>query len=101
MELSKYEREKQSTQNHITKEVTETAIGMMHPSLKDMAFQNMVMKKVLYVFFKKLIVDQCEFKLCPKNPIKRNEHVLTCLSVCVKRKCNLNSLYLWDVLSKV
>lgn len=45
-ELAKYEREKQMTQNHITKEVTEACIEMMHPSLKDMALQNMVMKKV-------------------------------------------------------
>ncbi|KAL4235076.1 hypothetical protein ACF0H5_006714 [Mactra antiquata] len=44
-ELGKYEREKQSVQNHITKEVTEAAIQMMHPSLKEMALQNMVMKK--------------------------------------------------------
>lgn len=44
-ELAKYEREKQMTQNHITKEVTEACIEMMHPSLKDMALQNMVMKK--------------------------------------------------------
>ena len=45
-ELSKYEREKQTTQNNITKQVTESAIEMMHPSLKEMALQNMVMKKV-------------------------------------------------------
>ncbi|XP_052815257.1 uncharacterized protein C20orf96-like [Mya arenaria] len=44
-ELSKYERERQSVQNTITKQVTEGAIQMMHPSLKDMALQNMVMKK--------------------------------------------------------
>lgn len=44
-ELSKYEREKQTTQNNITKQVTESAIEMMHPSLKEMALQNMVMKK--------------------------------------------------------
>lgn len=44
-ELGKYEREKQTTQNIITKDVTESAIEMMHPSLKDMALQNMVMKK--------------------------------------------------------
>lgn len=48
-ELGKYEREKQMTQNSITKEVTEVAIGMMHPSLKEMALQNMVMKKVNYL----------------------------------------------------
>ncbi|KAH3774489.1 uncharacterized protein C20orf96-like [Dreissena polymorpha] len=44
-ELSKYEKEKQMTQNKITKQVTESAIEMMHPSLKDMALQNMVMEK--------------------------------------------------------
>lgn len=44
-ELTKYERERQLTQNNITKQVTEEAITMMHPSLKDMALQNMVMKK--------------------------------------------------------
>ncbi|XP_045192365.2 uncharacterized protein C20orf96-like [Mercenaria mercenaria] len=44
-ELSKYEREKQMTQNSITKQVTESCIEMMHPSLKEMALQNMVMKK--------------------------------------------------------
>lgn len=44
-ELAKYEKEKQTVQNEITKSVTEKAIDMMHPSLKDMALQNMVMKK--------------------------------------------------------
>ncbi|XP_060552705.1 uncharacterized protein C20orf96-like [Ruditapes philippinarum] len=44
-ELSKYEREKQTTQNNVTKQVTESAIEMMHESLKEMALQNMVMKK--------------------------------------------------------
>ncbi|XP_060081283.1 uncharacterized protein C20orf96-like [Ylistrum balloti] len=44
-ELSKYEKERNKNINETTKEMTETAISMMHPSLKDMALQNMVMKK--------------------------------------------------------
>ncbi|XP_069112435.1 uncharacterized protein C20orf96-like isoform X2 [Argopecten irradians] len=44
-ELSKYEKERTKNISETTKEMTETAISMMHPSLKDMALQNMVMKK--------------------------------------------------------
>ncbi|KAK7114879.1 uncharacterized protein C20orf96-like [Littorina saxatilis] len=44
-ELGKYEKERIHTTNDITRVVTEDAVGMMHPSLKDMALQNMVMKK--------------------------------------------------------
>ncbi|KAK3086840.1 hypothetical protein FSP39_024293 [Pinctada imbricata] len=44
-ELSKYEKERVRNANLITKDITEQAISVMHPSLKDMALQNMVMKK--------------------------------------------------------
>ncbi|XP_048755929.2 uncharacterized protein C20orf96-like [Ostrea edulis] len=44
-ELEKYEKEQTRSANLITKSITETAIARMHPSLKDMALQNMVMAK--------------------------------------------------------
>ncbi|XP_025114737.1 uncharacterized protein C20orf96-like isoform X2 [Pomacea canaliculata] len=43
--LGKYEKERIRVDNDITRNVTEEAVGLMHPSLKDMALQNMVMKK--------------------------------------------------------
>nr|KAG5709027.1 hypothetical protein BaRGS_004666 [Batillaria attramentaria] len=44
-EIGKYEKERIRVTNDITRNVTEEAVGLMHPSLKDMALQNMVMKK--------------------------------------------------------
>ncbi|KAJ8303181.1 hypothetical protein KUTeg_019577 [Tegillarca granosa] len=44
-ELGKYEKERHKNISTITKLATEQAISLMHPSLKDMALQNMVMKK--------------------------------------------------------
>merc|ERR1719242_2203679 len=44
-ELGKYDKERIRLTNDITKKVIEEAVAMMHPSLKDMALQNMVMKK--------------------------------------------------------
>lgn len=44
-EIGKYEKERILASNEITRNVTEEAVGLMHPSLKDMALQNMVMKK--------------------------------------------------------
>lgn len=45
MEIGKYEKERVRVTNDITRNVTEEAVGVMHPSLKDMALQNLVMKK--------------------------------------------------------
>ncbi|XP_005102637.1 uncharacterized protein C20orf96 [Aplysia californica] len=44
-ELGKYDKERIRLTNDITRQVTEEAVAMMHPSLKDMALQNLVMKK--------------------------------------------------------
>ncbi|KAK3589086.1 hypothetical protein CHS0354_017423 [Potamilus streckersoni] len=44
-ELGKYEKERTVSTNQIVRSITEKAISMMHPSLKDMALQNMVMQK--------------------------------------------------------
>lgn len=44
-ELSKYDKERIQLTNYITKKVTEEAVALMHPSLKDMALQNIVMGK--------------------------------------------------------
>ncbi|CAL1532363.1 unnamed protein product [Lymnaea stagnalis] len=44
-ELGKYEKERIRLSNDITCRVTEESLGMMHPSLKDTALQNLVMKK--------------------------------------------------------
>ncbi|KAL8575896.1 hypothetical protein ACOMHN_027294 [Nucella lapillus] len=44
-ELGKYDKERIRVTNDMTRDVTERAVMMMHPSLKDMALQNMVMKK--------------------------------------------------------
>ncbi|KAL5021063.1 hypothetical protein ScPMuIL_000218 [Solemya velum] len=44
-ELDKYEKDRNVITSNITKTITEEAISQMHPSLKDMALQNMVMKK--------------------------------------------------------
>ncbi|CAC5382913.1 unnamed protein product [Mytilus coruscus] len=48
-ELSKYEKDRSKRSQAITKEITEKAISMMHPSLKDMALQNMVMSKEIEI----------------------------------------------------
>lgn len=48
-ELEKYEKEQTRTANSITKSITERAISRMHPSLKDMALQNLVMTKEIEV----------------------------------------------------
>uniref|UniRef100_K1QUJ5 Uncharacterized protein C20orf96 n=1 Tax=Magallana gigas TaxID=29159 RepID=K1QUJ5_MAGGI len=48
-ELEKYEKEQTRTANSITKSITERAISRMHPSLKDMALQNLVMAKEIEV----------------------------------------------------
>lgn len=48
-ELSKYEKDRSKRSQAITKEITEKAISMMHPSLKDMALQNMVMLKEIEI----------------------------------------------------
>ncbi|XP_022341585.1 uncharacterized protein C20orf96-like [Crassostrea virginica] len=48
-ELEKYEKEQTRTANLITKSITEKAIARMHPSLKDMALQNLVMEKEIEV----------------------------------------------------
>lgn len=44
-ELGKYDKERIRLTNDITRKVTEESVAMMHPSLKDMALQNLVMKK--------------------------------------------------------
>jgi len=44
-ELGKYDKERIRITNDITRDVTEGAVNLMHPSLKDMALQNMVMEK--------------------------------------------------------
>ncbi|ESO95393.1 hypothetical protein LOTGIDRAFT_178346 [Lottia gigantea] len=44
-ELGKYEKNQTKVTNEVTRNVTEKAVKMMHPSLKDMALQNMVMLK--------------------------------------------------------
>ncbi|XP_076449930.1 uncharacterized protein C20orf96-like [Babylonia areolata] len=44
-ELGKYDKQRIRITNDMTRDVTERAVAMMHPSLKDMALQNMVMKK--------------------------------------------------------
>ncbi|WP_411017665.1 hypothetical protein, partial [Salmonella sp. s51090] len=45
IEQEKYEEKGQETIEDIKSEATENAIASMHESLKDMALQNMVMKK--------------------------------------------------------
>lgn len=72
-ELSKYEKERQSTQNLITKDVTEAAIHMMHPSLKDMALQNLVMKKEIELHKKEqeeLVKSNRELELSVKKMLR-------------------------------
>ncbi|XP_059139551.1 uncharacterized protein C20orf96-like isoform X2 [Physella acuta] len=44
-ELGKYEKDSVRRCNEITRRVTNESIALMHPSLKDMALQNLVMKK--------------------------------------------------------
>jgi len=44
-ELGKYDKERVRLTNEITRKVTEESVALMHPSLKDMALQNLVMKK--------------------------------------------------------
>ncbi|XP_013404453.1 uncharacterized protein C20orf96 [Lingula anatina] len=44
-EIGKLKKNQNSVQKEITEHVTKEAIAKMHPSLKDMALQNMVMKK--------------------------------------------------------
>lgn len=46
-EIDKFKKEQSSTKHDITEKVTEEAISLMHPSLKDMALQNLVMEKEL------------------------------------------------------
>lgn len=48
-ELSKYEKDRIKKSQAITKDITEKAISMMHPSLRDMALQNMVMMKEIEI----------------------------------------------------
>lgn len=57
-ELGKYEKERVRITNDITRNVTEEAVAMMHPSLKDMALQNMVMKKEIEFHTKEQITLQ-------------------------------------------
>ncbi|XP_046562874.1 uncharacterized protein C20orf96-like isoform X2 [Haliotis rubra] len=44
-EIGKYHKKRVHVANQITHTVTEKAVSMMHPSLKDMALQNLVMQK--------------------------------------------------------
>ncbi|XP_067651516.1 uncharacterized protein C20orf96-like [Haliotis asinina] len=44
-EIGKYHKKRVQVANEITHTVTENAVSMMHPSLKDMALQNLVMQK--------------------------------------------------------
>ncbi|XP_050388734.1 uncharacterized protein C20orf96 [Patella vulgata] len=48
-EEGKYEKSREQESNEITRNVTDSAVKMMHQSLKDMAFQNMVMEKEILI----------------------------------------------------
>lgn len=50
-EIDKFRKDQHRFQRDITEKVTQEALTMMHPSLKDMALQNKVMEKVWFLTF--------------------------------------------------
>ncbi|XP_070575324.1 uncharacterized protein C20orf96-like isoform X2 [Ptychodera flava] len=55
IEKEKFAKADRDLEHHIKSEVTEKAIGAMHETLKDMALQNMVMKKEIEEHKKKMV----------------------------------------------
>ena len=45
-EVEKFHREQQHLQSSLTEKATQEVLAQVHPSLKDMAVQNIVMEKV-------------------------------------------------------